>query len=118
MKRDLLSTVRVYCLSIMATSPTVSFIIVLHIYIPALETCTSLITRSNDNIKSTIPLAVDPSILLRRIKFGSVHTSCATVTSIVIFTIHETVISEPIRSVLEEGASIETANKNQKFDAY
>ena len=54
MNRDLLSTVRVYCLSIIAELSRVSFIIVPHVYIPALETCTSLNVRSNDTIKSSI----------------------------------------------------------------
>ena len=54
MNRDLLSTVRVYCLSIIAELSRVSFIIVPHVYIPALETCTSLSVRSNDKIKWSI----------------------------------------------------------------
>ena len=121
MKRDLLSTARVFCLSIIAELSRVSYIIVPHVYIPALETCTSLSVRSNDNIKSSIingfillPVKI-PSLALRGLNFGSAHTTCALVDSIVIFTIHETVMSEPIRSVLEELTSIETAEKNLEF---
>ena len=117
MNRDLLSTVRVYCLSIIAELSRVSFIIVPHVYIPALETCTSLSVRCNDNIKSSIingfnPLPVKiPSVMLRELNSGSTHTTCATVTSIVIFNTQETVMSEPIRSVLEGVTSNETTEK-------
>ena len=119
-KRDLLSTVRVYCLSIIAELPRVSFIIAPRVYTPALETCASLSVRSNDNIKSSIingfiPLPVKiPSTALRRLNFGSAHNTCATLASIVIFTTHETAMSEPIRSVLEGISSIETAKKSLK----
>ena len=72
--------------------------------------------RSNDKIKSSIrsfPLPVKfPSTVLRGLKYRSIHTACDAVTSIVIFTIHETVMSEPIRSVHEGETSIETAKKN------
>ena len=120
MNRDLLSTVRVYCFSIIAESSRLSFIIVPHVYIPALETCTSLSVRSNDNIKSPIingfiPLPVKiPSVMLRRLKSELTHTMFATVVSIVIFTIQETVMSEPIRSVFDGVTSIETAKKSLK----
>ena len=108
MNRDLLSTDRVYCLSIIADSSRVSLIIAPHIYTPALETCTSLSVRSNDTVKF-------PSVVLRGLRSGSTQTTCALMTSIVIFTTHVTVISEPIRNVLEEVKSIETAVENLKF---
>ena len=121
MNRDLLSTVRVYCLSIIAELSRVSCIITPHVYIPALETCTSLSVRFDDNIKSAIidrfipmPFKIQ-SVMWRELNFGSVHTTCATVTSIVIFNSHETLISEPIRSVLEGVTSIETAEKNNRL---
>ena len=111
MNRDLLSTVSVYCLSILAESLRVSLIIVQHVYAPTLETCTSLSVRSNDTIE---PVNI-PSVVLRGLNSGSTHTICAPMTSIVIFTIHETVISEPIRNVLEGVTSIETAVENLEF---
>ena len=114
-ERDLLSTVRVYSFWIVATSPRVSFIMASQIYTPALETCTSLIMRSSDKIKSSIrsiPSPVKfPWTALRRLKYWSAHTTWYAVTSIVIFTIHETVMSEPIRSVFEGEALIEKAKK-------
>ena len=111
MNRDLLSTDRVYCLSIIADSLRVSFIIAPHVYTPALETCTSLSVRSNDTIE---PVKI-PSVVLRGLNSGSSHTICALMTSIVIFTTHVTVISEPIRNVLEGVTSIETAVENLEF---
>ena len=96
-------------------SPRVSFIITSQIYTPALETCISLIMRSNDKIKSLTPLPVKfPSTILRGLKYCSVHTTRYAVISIVIFTIHESVILEPTRKVLEGKTSIEKAKKIQK----
>ena len=107
MNKDLLLTARVYCLSIIADSPRVSFIIAPHVYTPTLETFTSSSVRSNDT--------TEPVKMLRGLNSGSAHTTCVLVTSIVIFTTHVTVISEPIRNVLEEVKSIETAVENLEF---
>ena len=70
MNRNLLSTFRIYCLSIIVESPRVSFIIVPHVYTPALEMCTLLITRSNDRTKSSIALPIKVlSIVLRGLRY-------------------------------------------------